>query len=175
MRSTRRFSTNPRQQKGAVLVITLVLMLIASFVAVYMVAGTTQDLRMARNTQEATISFESAEAGINAVLMTSAMAATNATDPLRITIIGEALALNPLGGFTAANHPLRNLRDGPGSVNVSIEPIALSAGCPTLAEDEAFSLDKFACSYYQITSTHNVPTARSQVVKGVMRLVPQTN
>ena len=109
MRSTRRFTTNPRQQKGAVLVITLVLMLIASFVAVYMVAGTTQDLRMARNTQEATISFESAEAGINAVLMTSAMAATNATDPLRITITSEVLALNPLGGFTAANHPLPGL------------------------------------------------------------------
>lgn len=157
-----------QEERGAVLVITLMLLLIASFVAVYMVAGTTQDLRMARNTQQAAISLEAAEAAIHAVLRAS-ITADNAADPLRVIARNDT----PLGDPANPNHPLRNLPGGAASIAVAVEPTALNAACPFVPEDEAVSSDMVQCNFYRITAAHTGNAARSQTSLGVMRWTPK--
>ncbi len=157
-----------RDQQGAVLVIALVLMLIASLVGAYMAANVGQDLRMTRNAQEVESAVESADAGVAAVLMLSAAATTNAGDPLR-----GANVANPFAGIAAADHPLRNLPDGAGTMTVAVARTDEKATCPPLPAEQASSIKIFACDYYDIQSAYNGTAARAQVNQGVWRYVPQ--
>lgn len=155
-------------QRGAVLVITLVLMLIASLVGAYMAATVGDDLRMTHNAQEAQSALEAADAGVSAVLMLSSAADTNATDPLR-----GGDNPNPFDGIDDAAHPLAKIPDGPARMTVGIRRVDENAICPPETPGQASSIRLFRCDYYDIQSRYSGATARAEVSQGVWRIVPQ--
>lgn len=149
-----------RRQTGAVLAITLILLFIAGFIGLYMLAGTTQDLRVARNTQEGVVSFERTQAAVDSVLRASAISTDNANDPLR-TI--DARTLNA-AELAPDNSYLANVQ-----VNINLR--AANVNCPFMDAQQAFDQSSVQCNFYDIQATDQHPTVRTEVHQGIARFV----
>ncbi len=95
---------NPTRQAGVVLVTGLLFLLVVTIIAVTAANNSTLGLKMSASMQDSYRSFQSAEAGIDAVL---GLAGT-AWDPFKSRDDTAA----PLQGFTdfegGMNHPFRN-------------------------------------------------------------------
>ncbi|MFC7408055.1 pilus assembly PilX family protein [Hydrogenophaga atypica] len=98
-----------RRQRGAVLAISMIFLIIVTLIGVYAANTATMDVRMARNMQAHMESEHAAEAGLNAALETLAPA----TGDVLFTSVATPTALS-----TGAL--LDNLNTGASSVTVSI-------------------------------------------------------
>ncbi|MEE4143328.1 MAG: PilX N-terminal domain-containing pilus assembly protein [Halieaceae bacterium] len=153
-------ATGPAQ-RGVALVVALLFLLVVTIISVIAASNSTVGLKMSANLQDSYASFQSAEAGIIAVL---SLAGT-ASDPFD----GDDTP-DPFADFTAADHPLRGLSDGADSVNTDVYLTTAGTACPRSAVGSSVGL--FDCDYYRITSEHEVPReARTKVELGVVKTI----
>jgi hypothetical protein len=149
------------RQRGVALVVALLFLLVVTVISVIAVSNSTVGLKMSANMQDAYASFQSAEAGIFAVL---SLAGT-ANDPFD----GDDTPA-PFAAFNSANHPLRGLSDGAESVDADVFLTTGATACPRNAV--ASSVGLLDCDYYRITAEHEVPReARTKVELGVVKTI----
>ena len=149
---------NPTRQSGVVLVTGLLFLLVVTIIAVTAANNSTLGLKMSASMQDSYRSFQSAEAGIDAVL---GLAGTD-LDPFEKKID----TADPFQGLTdfegGMNHPFRNQAADPNTVPIDVDVHFTSSG---LLED--FS-SQFEIRYYRIKSEHVEPgRARTQIQVGV--------
>lgn len=151
-------------QKGVALVVSLLFLLVVTIISVTAATNSSQSLKMASNMQDSYNSFQSAEAGIFAALSLVA----SANDPFT-----RKPVIDPFVPFTSSDSPLRNLRDGAGSVATRIFLTAAGRPCPRPpGETGGSSIGTFDCDYYRIESEHDVVgRARTKVELGVVKTV----
>ena len=149
------------RQRGVALVVALLFLLVVTIISVIAASNSSLGLRMAANMQDAYSSFQSAEAGIIAVL---SLVGTS-EDPFD----GDD-SLNPFAALDPNTHPLRNLNDGPASTDVDVFVTNTDATCPRSTAPSSVGL--FACDYYRLESEHAVvKKARTQVNLGVVKTI----
>ncbi|MBK7171386.1 MAG: hypothetical protein IPH83_19925 [Gammaproteobacteria bacterium] len=153
----RRFASRARQQ-GVALMISLILLTILTVLGVYAASTGALQLRMVGNMQESFDSFQSAEAGIAAVLSL----VRSGPDPFA----GDDEP-DPFNG--AGSVPLDQLNDGAGSVNVNIVMQLKGATCPRL--EEGYSVGLIDCDHYRIESLHTSADARTKLDEGIVKPV----
>jgi len=146
-------SRSVRRQKGAVLAISMIFLIIVTLIAVYAANTATMDVRMARNMQAQVESSQAAEAGLNAALETLA------------PVTGDVL-------FTSTSTPtavsigtlLNNLNTGTSSVAVTIafmgKDVMPNGQAPS---GQAGNQPKVECYFHRVVSTHNTTDATSSV------------
>lgn len=161
-------SFSPSEQ-GVVLLTTLILMLMASLLAIYMAASSNQSLAVTRNVQASVTSFEAAEGAIQTLLMVSATS-SNQQDPLR-RLGAAGIEFDPFMQFNVDNHPLNNLPGGAAAYELRVVPTAVEVDCPPMNENNAISNDLLTCTHYRVRARHNAPNqrARVEISQGVMR------
>lgn len=144
-------------QRGVALTIAMLFLLIVTIVSVVAATNSSVGLKMSANMQDSYQSFQSAEAGLAAVL---ALAGT-VDEPFN----GDDDP-DPLGGI--APHPLAKLQDGADSVDLNVEILSAQTDCPP--KPPGSSVDLFNCDYYRVSSQHSVPLkAQTRVEMGVVR------
>ena len=149
------------RQKGVALVVALLFLLVVTVISVIAASNSTIGLKMSANMQDAYASFQSAEAGIFAVL---SLAGT-ANDPFD----GDDTSA-PFAAFSSGTHPLRGLADGASSVDADVFLTTAATACPRNAVGSSVGL--FDCDYYRITAEHEVPKeARTKVELGVVKTI----
>lgn len=138
-----------QRQKGAVLAISMIFLIIVTLIGVYAANTATMDVRMARNMQAQMESAQAAEAGLNAALETLAPA----TGDLLFTTVATPTALG-VGTL------LDNLNTGAASVAVSItamgKDVTPERGAPS-------GLSVRSCYFYRVVSGHETADAASTV------------
>ena len=151
-------------QKGVALVVSLLFLLVVTIISITAATNSSQGLKMASNMQDSYNSFQSAEAGIFAAL---AMVAS-ADDPFT-----RQPEIDPFATLSSTDNPLRDLRDGAGSVATRIFLTASGRPCPRPpGESGGSSIGTFDCDYYRIESEHDVAgRARTKVELGVVKTV----
>jgi len=157
-------------QSGVALVVVLLFLLIVTVISVTAAMNSSLSIKMATSMQDAYHSFQSAEAGIHAIL-----GLTETTDdPFNRTAL-----LDPLSAYPDEKHPLSQIMGGKESVSTEIRPLSVLASCPrTYAERGGTSTNMFRCDYYRIKSEHNLKgKAKSRVEMGLVKTVmtPQNN
>lgn len=142
-----------RRQKGAVLAISMIFLIIVTLIGVYAANTATMDVRMARNMQAQKESAQAAEAGLNAAFETLAPV----TGDLLFTSVTTPTALN-IGSL------LDNLNTGSASVAVSIafmgKDTMPNGQAPT---GQAGNQAKVECYFHRVVSTHETADASSAV------------
>ena len=145
------------RQQGVALVVALILLTVLALIGIYAAATGSLELRMARNMQDAYDSFQSAEAGIAAVVSLARLG----PDPFTGDDEDEP--------FNGADDPLEQLNDGQDSVTATVELILLGAGCPR--SELASSTNLIACDHYRVEAEHVSDDARATVDQGVVKSV----
>ncbi|MBP9032385.1 MAG: hypothetical protein KBG29_00740 [Pseudomonadales bacterium] len=145
------------RQQGVALVVALILLTVLALIGIYAAATGSLELRMARNMQDAYDSFQSAEAGIAAVVSLARLG----PDPFTGDDEDEP--------FNGADDPLEQLNDGQDSVTATVELILLGAVCPR--SELASSTDLIACDHYRVEAEHVSDDARATVDQGVVKSV----
>jgi type IV pilus assembly protein PilX len=150
---------NPTRQSGVVLVTGLLFLLVVTIIAVTAANNSALGLKMSASMQDSYRSFQSAEAGIDAVL---GLAGTD-LDPFEKKI-DTADPFEGLIDFEGGmNHPFRNQAADPNTVPIDVDVHFTSPG-PL----DGFSQDVFEIRYYRIKSEHVEPgRARTQIQVGV--------
>ena len=148
-------------QGGVVLVVSLLFLLIVTVISVTAANNSAIGLKMASNMQDSYSSFQSAEAGIFAVL---GLAGTG-NEPFD----GDD-SPTPFSAFSSTTHPLRDLNQGTGSVDVDVFITAAATQCPR--RESGYTTDLLACDYYRVASEHDVAgKARTKVELGVVKTI----
>ena len=112
-----------KAQRGVALVVALLFLLVVTVISVIAASNSTIGLKMSANLQGSYASFQSAEAGIIAVL---SLAGT-ANDPFD----GDDTP-DPFAAFDpAVDHPLRGLSDGADSVDTDVYLTTAATACHT--------------------------------------------
>jgi type IV pilus assembly protein PilX len=146
--------------RGVALVVALLFLLVVTIISVVAAGNSSIGLKMSANLQDSYSSFQSAEAGVIAVL---SLAGDAANDPFD----GND-SLDPFAGVTP--DPLGKLNDGPSSVDVDVYLTTAATTCPRQAL--GYSIDLLACDYYRIESEHEVEKqARTKVNLGVVKTI----
>ena len=151
---------NPTRQSGVVLVTGLLFLLVVTIIAVTAANNSTLGLKMSASVQDSYRSFQSAEAGIDAVLGLG----VTPLNPFEKRID----TADPLQGLTdfegSMNHPFRNQAADPSTVPIDVDVRFIRTGRCRLADYS----DLFDCDYYRIESEHVEPgRARTQIQLGV--------
>ena len=157
-------SFDPRSRhSGVALVVSLLFLLVVTVIALVAASNSSMGLKMSDNMADASASFESAEAGVIAVL---ALASDPVNNPFKAAEIREPFAnFNP-----ATDHPLRNISDGPAAVDVDVFITNQSTSCPRSASGSSVGL--LDCDYYRVESEHEVlKKARTKVSLGVVKTI----
>jgi type IV pilus assembly protein PilX len=150
------------KQRGVALVVALLFLLVVTVISVIAASNSTLGLKMSANLQDSYASFQSAEAGAIAAL---SLAGTT-HDPF--DGIFRTDPNDPFASITP--HPLRDLSDGPASVDVEVHLTNADTVCPRSAAGTSVGL--FDCDYYRIASEHEVPReARTKVELGVVKTI----
>ena len=157
---------NPPRQTGVVLVTGLLFLLVVTIIAVTAANNSTLGLKMSASMQDSYRSFQSAEAGIDAVL---GLAGTP-LNPFKKRID----TADPLQGLTdfegSMNHPFRNQAADPNTVPIDVDVHFISTDRCRLVDYS----DLFDCDYYRIKSEHVEPgRARTQIQLGVAAPAPK--
>lgn len=152
-----------RRQRGVALVVALLFLLVVTVISVIAASNSSLGLKMSANMADSYASFQSAEAGVIAVL---SLAGTGLTDPFD----GDDTA-DPFSAFDPnTNHPLRFLNDGADSVDADVFLTVPATECPRSAT--ASSIGLFDCDYYRVAAEHDVPKeARTKVEMGVVKTI----
>jgi type IV pilus assembly protein PilX len=153
-----------QQQNGVALVVSLLFLLVVTIISITAATNSSQGLKMASNMQDSYNSFQSAEAGIFAALSLVA----SANDPF-----ARQSVVDPFDGMSSSENPLRDLRDGAGSVTTRVFLEATGGPCPRPpGESGGSSIGTFDCDYYRIESEHDVAgRARTKVELGIVKTV----
>lgn len=151
-------------QQGVALVVALLFLLVVTIISVIAASNSAIGLKMSANLADSYASFQSAEAGIIAVL---SLAGT-ANDPFD----GDDTA-DPFSAFDPnSNHPLRGLSDGASSVDAEVFLTTAATTCPTEDAATASSAPLYDCEFYRVDAEHEVPKeARTKVELGVMKKI----
>ncbi len=148
-------TSKPRQQRGAVLAITMVLLVVVALLAAYAAANVNSDLRMVRNLQESVRSLNSAEAGTSALIKAifDAPALLNGTSNA-----------DPLAGVNP--NPLANVTNrGDDAIDLNVVNTVREGSCPR--SEAGTSARVIVCDHYRIESEHTSDFARTKVDEGV--------
>tara|TARA_R110001599_G_scaffold145321_1_gene327578 strand:- start:28812 stop:29309 length:498 start_codon:yes stop_codon:yes gene_type:complete len=152
-----------RSEQGVALVVALLFLLVVTIISVIAASNSTISLKMSANLADAYASFQSAEAGIIAVLSL----ADTANDPFD----GDDTA-DPFATFAADDHPLRSLSDGANSVDAEVLLTTAATTCPLESAETASSVSVYNCEFYRIDAEHKVPReARTKVELGVIKKI----
>jgi type IV pilus assembly protein PilX len=152
-----------KPQQGVALVVALLFLLVVTIISVIAASNSTISLKMSANLADNYASFQSAEAGILAVL---SLVGT-ANDPFD----GGDTA-DPFAGISASNHPLRDLSDGENSVDADVFLTTAATTCPTESVATASSAPLYDCEFYRIDAEHEVPKeARTKLELGVVKKI----
>jgi len=151
---------NPTRQSGVVLVTGLLFLLVVTIIAVTAANNSALGLKMSASMQDSYRSFQSAEAGIDAVLGLG----VTPLNPFEKRID----TADPLQGLTdfegSMNHPFRNQAADPSTVPIDVDVHFISTDPCRLVDYS----DLFDCDYYRIKSEHVEPgRARTQIQLGV--------
>ena len=151
-----------RHQRGVALVVALLFLLVVTVISVIAASNSSLGLKMSANMADSYSSFQSAEAGVIAVL---SLAGT-ANDPFD----GDDTA-DPFSAFDPnTNHPLRFLNDGADAVDADVFLTVPATECPRSATGSSVGL--FDCDYYRVAAEHDVPReARTKVEMGVVKTI----
>ena len=151
-----------RYQRGVALVVALLFLLVVTVISVIAASNSSLGLKMSANLADSFSSFQSAEAGVLAVL---SLAGT-ANDPFD----GDDTA-DPFSAFDPnTNHPLRFLNGGADTVDADVFLIVPATECPR--NTTAASVGLFDCDYYRVKAEHDVPKeARTKVEMGVVKTI----
>ena len=157
---------NRTRQSGVVLVTGLLFLLVVTIIAVTAANNSTLGLKMSASMEDSYRSFQSAEAGVDAVL---GLAGTP-LDPFENRID----TADPLQGLTdfegSMNHPFRNQAADPSTVPIDVDVRFIRTGRCRLADYS----DLFDCDDYRIKSEHVEPgRARTQIQLGVAAPAPK--
>ena len=149
---------NATRQSGVALVTGLLFLLVVTIIAITAANNSTLGLKMSASMQDSYRSFQSAEAGIDAVLGLG----VTPLNPFKKRID----TADPLQGLTdfegSMNHPFRNQAADPNTVPIDVDVYFTSPG-PL----EGFSSEEFEIRYYRIKSEHVEPgRARTQIQVG---------
>jgi type IV pilus assembly protein PilX len=154
-----------KPQQGVALVVALLFLLVVTIISVIAASNSSISLKMSANLADNYASFQSAEAGILAVL---SLVGT-ANDPFD----GGDTA-DPFAGISASNHPLRDLSDGENSVDADVFLTTPATTCPTESVATASSAPLYDCEFYRIDAEHEVPKeARTKLELGVVAKIPK--
>ena len=145
------------RQQGVAMVVALILLTVLALIGIYGAATGSLELRMSRNMQDAYDSFQSAEAGIAAVVSLARLG----PDPFTGDDEDEP--------FNGADDPLEQLNDGQDSVTATVELILLGAVCPR--SELASSTNLIACDHYRVEAEHVSDDARATVDQGIVKSV----
>jgi type IV pilus assembly protein PilX len=151
-----------QRHTGVALVVSLLFLLVVTVISLIAASNSSIGLKMSTNMADASESFQSAEAGVIAVL---AMARDAANDPFQ----GKDSA-NPFANFDpeTTTHPLSNLNDGANNTKVTLSITNAGAACPRSVTGSSVGL--FNCDYYRIESKHEVERkARTKVTLGAVK------
>ena len=157
---------NATRQSGVALVTGLLFLLVVTIVAVTAANNSVLGLKMSASMQDSYRSFQSAEAGIDAVLGLG----VTPLNPFEKRID----TADPLQGLTdfegSMNHPFRNQAADPSTVPIDVDVRFMRTGRCRLADYS----DLFNCNYYRIKSEHVEPgRARTQIQLGVAAPAPK--
>lgn len=143
-----------QRQKGAVLAISMIFLIIVTLIGVYAANTATMDVRMARNMQAQMESAQAAEAGLNAALETLAPA----TGDLLFTSVAAPTAL---GTGTL----LDQLNTGASSVSVSIAYMGRAVVPDTQAPTGQAGGNSATIGFYfhRVVSAHETADANTTV------------
>ena len=146
-------------QRGVALVVALLFLLVVTVISVIAASNSAIGLKMSANMADSYSSFQSAEAGILAVLSLTG----TAHDPF-----SGRDEMDPFAGISP--HPLDDLNDGAGSVNAEVFLTHAASACPRSPSGSSVGL--FDCEYYRIASEHSVPKkARTRAELGVVKTI----
>ena len=150
---------NATRQSGVALVTGLLFLLVVTIIAITAANNSTLGLKMSASVQDSYRSFQSAEAGIDAVLGLG----VTPLNPFEKRID----TADPLQGLTdfegSMNHPFRNQAADPSTVPIDVDVRFIRTGRCRLADYS----DLFDCDYYRIKSEHVEPgRARTQIQVG---------
>ncbi|CAH1748585.1 conserved protein of unknown function [Thauera humireducens] len=132
----------PNGQRGMVLVVALILLVVATLLGVNLASTGSLELKMARNMQETARSFEFAQGGVAAVWGLIADRGTVGSQN------GDILRYNEL--FDGGVRPAWLLNN---DIRPDLFVLERELTCPRL--EEGSSADKIACDYYRIEATHD--------------------
>jgi type IV pilus assembly protein PilX len=157
---------NATRQSGVALVTGLLFLLVVTIIAITAANNSTLGLKMSASVQDSYRSFQSAEAGIDAVLGLG----VTPLNPFEKRID----TADPLQGLTdfegSMNHPFRNQAADPSTVPIDVDVRFIRTGRCRLADYS----DLFDCDYYRIKSEHVEPgRARTQIQLGVAAPAPK--
>ena len=154
---------NRTRQSGVVLVTGLLFLLVVTIIAVTAANNSTLGLKMSVSMQDSYRSFQSAEAGVDAVLGL----AGSASDPFK----NRNDTASPFTDFEGGmNHPFRNQAADPNAVPIDVDVHFISTDRCRLVDYS----DLFDCNYYRIKSEHVEPgRARTQIQLGVAAPAPK--
>jgi hypothetical protein len=157
-----KFAKTSARQQGVALVVALLFLLVVTVISVIAASNSAIGLKMSGNLQDAYSSFQSAEAGVMAVM---SLAGT-ANDPFNGLDTPD-----PFATFDPdTNHPLRGLNDGAQSVDARVFLTTPATTCPRNAVGSSVGL--FDCDYYRVAAEHDVPKkARTKVELGVVKTI----
>jgi Tfp pilus assembly protein PilX len=142
-----------QRQKGAVLAISMIFLIIVTLIGVYAANTATMDVRMARNMQAQMESAQAAEAGLNAAMETLAPV----TGDVLFTSVATPTAM-------ATGTLLNDLNTGAASVAVSIafmgKDVMPNGQAPT---GQAGNQPKVECYFHRVVSAHETADASATV------------
>ena len=145
----------PLRPGGAVLAITMVLLVVVALLAAYAAANVNSDLRMVRNLQESVRSLNSAEAGTSALI--KAIFDTPA-------LLNGTSNADPLAGVNP--NPLVNVTNrGDDAIDLNVVNTVREGSCPR--NESGTSARIIVCDHYRIESEHTSDFARTKVDEGV--------
>ena len=151
---------NATRQSGVALVTGLLFLLVVTIIAITAANNSTLGLKMSASMEDSYRSFQSAEAGIDAVLGLG----VTPLNPFEKRID----TADPLQGLTdfegSMNHPFRNQAADPSTVPIDVDVRFIRTGRCRLVDYS----DLFDCDDYRIKSEHVEPgRARTQIQLGV--------
>jgi len=164
-------------QQGIALVVALLFLLVLTMLSVFAATNSSLELKMAGNMQDASVSFQSAEAGAIATLAL----ANTVSEPFDGLPTNETMHRNDTDNIpgwdpfidwvdTAIDHPLRNVSGTPVAMNIMINLTASANNCPRVAK--GYSADLFRCDHYDIESQHSeAHKASTKVHLGVVKTI----
>ena len=159
-----------RQQQGVALVVALLFLLVVTVISVIAASNSALGLKMSANMQDASESFQSAEAGIIATL---SLAGT-ANDPFDGDGSQDIFRATDGSNYWVcddADNPLGNLNDaGACKVETDVFLTTEATACPRNLV--ASSVGLFDCDFYRVAAEHEAPRqARTKVELGVVKTI----
>ncbi|MBS1212378.1 MAG: PilX N-terminal [Proteobacteria bacterium] len=161
--------SNPKSERGAALVVALLILLVVTLFGLAAIGTSTMELRMAANTEARQQAVQQAQAAVDYLTVTPSLLPVTGG-------VGYKLCTANLSGCDQTNIdlplPLNDDTGGPNTLTVTRQ----NPGTGLPPRIMATSSAAFASAYYNATSTYDARAnrgAKVSVVVGLMRVVPK--